>query len=275
MEDYIVLNLEDLRKAIENSIFTRRVWGRRVWDVSNGIRRATDCVEVDGITYEIHGVVTACFYIYYLEDNAVKKVAAFTTKNLNSRNVEITSLIAEKRESFYYTYGEPFTNPLYMSCGKTKSIDDWISWSLDESVGHDISTISANVKQYYTTWIRGKGYADKNEKARWEKLSDTSRLFIIGVDRRFIDVFPTGFSIRVSLTSDKSFKDQKMFAKENGKEILRYAINEIPHIPKINKKIGDIKFYKPVEITVLRTNELDVKFEVKNLDSKRGAIDVC
>ena len=177
----------------------------------------------------------------------------------------------KKREDFYDIYGKTITNPLYVSCDKDKSDDDWIMSSLDKAVGFSADVIYDNVKQYYINNIRGKGYSNKSEKDRWMKLSDEARRYIISMDRRFIDVFPTGFSVRVGLSSDKSFKDQKAFAREHGREILRYVMSEIPYIPKIMKKIGDVGFYKPVELTVLRTSELDVKFEVKNLEGLNGS----
>ena len=48
-------------------------------------------------------------------------------------------------------------------------------------------------------------------------------------------------------------------------------MQEIPYYQKIMKKIGDLKFYKPVEIIVLRSNELDIKFEVKGDIENAGA----
>lgn len=96
----------------------------------------------------------------------------------------------------------------------------------------------------------------------WVNLRNKFNWFVIGLDRD-IDVYGEGFSVRVLFRTDISFEDRKRFLKENRMEFLLWVIGEVSNSKRMVKKIGDISFYKPVEIINLRMPEVEVKFEVK------------
>lgn len=98
---------------------------------------------------------------------------------------------------------------------------------------------------------------------------DTRRRFggmVIGIDSN-IDVFPTGFSVRCLLNSGHDFSARRDFVRENGKELVKYVREEVGKARWAMKKIGDLRFYRVSEVTVLRVPEVELKFEVKRVVS--------
>jgi len=102
----------------------------------------------------------------------------------------------------------------------------------------------------------------KREMEKWESLRDRFGGYVISIERT-ADVYETGFSVRVLMKTEKSFSERRQFIRENQKDFLMWVMNEITDCPRIMKKIGDIGFYKPVEIVTLRIPETEIKFEVK------------
>ena len=120
-------------------------------------------------------------------------------------------------------------------------------------------------------------YCDQFKKARenrktreaeaarkWKQLREQFDGVVIGIDSQ-IDVFETGFSIRVLFGSDVGFIGRRKFLAENKMKFLRWVIHELSESKSAKRKIGDVRFYKPVEIVNLRANEVEVKFEVKEM----------
>lgn len=97
---------------------------------------------------------------------------------------------------------------------------------------------------------------------KWSALRDKFGGAVIGIDKD-VDVYADGFSVRVLFASEMEFADRSKFLRENRKEFIKWVMAEIEDSKKIAKKIGSIKFYKPVEIINLRAQEVEVKFEVK------------
>lgn len=100
------------------------------------------------------------------------------------------------------------------------------------------------------------------EKQRWDNLREKFGGIVISMDSK-IDIYSTGFSVRVLLNSETSFAERKKFLKENRTEFLKWLMYELMRNVKTSRRIGDISFYKPVEMTLLRVPEVEVKFEVK------------
>lgn len=100
------------------------------------------------------------------------------------------------------------------------------------------------------------------EKQRWTNLREKFNGIVISMDSK-IDVYSDGFSVRVLLNSETSFAERKSFLKENRAEFLKWLMYELSQNVKTSRRIGDIGFYKPVEMTLLRAPEVEVKFEVK------------
>ena len=107
---------------------------------------------------------------------------------------------------------------------------------------------------------RNAEYREKRQ--RWEKLREKFDGIVIGIDSN-IDVYDVGFSVRVLFGSDITFGGKKKFLEENGAEFVKWVIHELSESKAAIRKIGDIRFYKPVEIINLRAREVEVKFEIK------------
>lgn len=115
-------------------------------------------------------------------------------------------------------------------------------------------------------WYRKKREERKaieREKAeKWERLREKFDGVVIGIDSK-IDVYETGFSVRVLFGSDVGFIGKKKFLAENRVEFMRWVIHELSESKNAMRRIGDMRFYRPVEIVNLRAQEVEVKFEIK------------
>ena len=298
MDPYIIFdnttNRDDVIEEIRKSIYVKRVEGRRVYRKETEtvyesyydswerrtvtypkyvtVQHRTDDIFVEGEKYIIPGVVSNPIFIAYTNDSGIiNRHLIFTVRVADWWSV--TESINNKRDEFINHYMKQFLDPMYASWIQLsgRRYTKWIDSSLDKSIGFGVETLQKNLQEYYDTKIDGKGYMNSDERKRWLTLNSESRLHVVGLDRRFIDIFPTGFSVRLLLRTSNSFDDQKKFIQGNRKDILKYVMNEIQYSKKIMKKIGDLKFYKPVEIILLRTNEVDIKFEVKGESMDVGA----
>ena len=102
----------------------------------------------------------------------------------------------------------------------------------------------------------------REKQRRWKKLREKFDGVVIGIDSK-IDVYDVGFSVRVLFGSDITFAGKKKFLAENRVEFVKWVMHELTENKAARRKIGDIRFYKPVEIINLRAREVEVKFEVK------------
>ena len=116
-----------------------------------------------------------------------------------------------------------------------------------------------------------KVYKDRREERRaeaaqkwekWQKLREKFDGVVIGIDSR-IDVYGAGFSVRVLFGSDVTFEGKRKFLSENRIEFVAWVMHELAESKSAARRIGDMKFYRPVEIVNLRGHEVEVKFEVK------------
>jgi len=114
-------------------------------------------------------------------------------------------------------------------------------------------------------------YIEKREEAYTQRLKDLKRWevlrkkfggTVIGLDKN-VDVYESGFSIRVLFDTALSFTERREFVRNNQRDFLLWVMNEIPETRCVMRKIGDIRYYKPVEIVVLRAAEAEVKFETR------------
>ena len=80
-----------------------------------------------------------------------------------------------------------------------------------------------------------------------------------------MDVYRTGFSVRVLLDTGMSFPQRRAFIKENKAELISWVMRELSENAGAAKRIGSLRFYRPTEITVLRAPEAEIKFEVKKI----------
>lgn len=108
---------------------------------------------------------------------------------------------------------------------------------------------------------------EKREKllAQFEKMDDQFQEYVIGLAND-IDIYSSGFSVRVLLASYHSFDERRLFVKSHKKDLAKWTIWRIAENYRMMKKIGSLDFYKPVEIITLRSPEVEIKFQVKNTD---------
>lgn len=102
------------------------------------------------------------------------------------------------------------------------------------------------------------------DAAKWERLKDRFNGAVIGLDHE-MDVYRTGFSVRVLLDTGMSFPQRRAFIKENKAELISWVMRELSENAGAAKRIGSLRFYRPSEITVLRAPEAEIKFEVKKI----------
>lgn len=299
MDEVVVLSCKDLVEAVDNSIYARRAGCRRVYDKKrvqilrhswSGVYYdyiweyfATHELEIGDEKYEVKdAVVGDSIYIYRNKDGLLERIIVLQSssrkKDVSDTDVEIewrrkiTEALRNKRVEFYKKYLDK-QDLIFIEnySAYPHAYSMYANEICDSAIGSHVTDLHKIANDYYYKKISGKGFVDKEEKKRWLSLPPDFQDYIIGIDKKMIDVFPTGFTVRLLLKSGKDFKEQKKFVKEHGRDILKFVMQEIPYYPKIMKKIGDLKFYKPVEIIVLRSNELDIKFEVKGDIENAGA----
>ena len=65
-------------------------------------------------------------------------------------------------------------------------------------------------------------------------------------------------------SSARSFEERRNFVKRRGRDILKWTAQELMLNPRSAGQIGDIRFYKPVTIGVMRVPQIEIKYEVKD-----------
>lgn len=135
---------------------------------------------------------------------------------------------------------------------------------LTEYSGHPYSELMNEVKQRV---LRNKAQLKlrqaEDETAKWTDLKKKCSGVITGLDRKFLNVHPNGFSVRVLTTSIPSGK-LKQFVEKNQEELLLWCTEEIQGVKRFMNKIGDLDYYTATELVVLRTAEIEVFYEVKS-----------
>jgi len=141
--------------------------------------------------------------------------------------------------------------------------NEYVSGILFECDGKDEDGVREVIRKYKD---RREGYrtSEYRKRKEWEKLREKFDGIVIGIDSK-IDVYGSGFSVRVLFGSDVSFGGKKKFLAENRIEFVRWVIHELSESKSAMKKIGDMRFYRPVEIINLRAQEVEVKFEIKEV----------
>ena len=190
--------------------------------------------------------------IYYVEDGIICRRAlnpsrpVFTSDAMDAAEKEFLAELAEYGYHPQTVHMTAFLDPLI---GKTW--DDLVTTAKKRG--------SKNTRQR-------KIVAEKNAAKRWENLRTQFNNNILGIDKKYINVHPTGFSIRV-LMKTAPLEKRKKFVQENRDSILTWCIEELADTPAVLNRIGKPEYYTPIEITVLKSNELEVFFEVKTESS--------
>ena len=90
--------------------------------------------------------------------------------------------------------------------------------------------------------------------------------YIVGIDRKSVSIFNTGYMVFVSMSSSISFDEQLDFVKKYKKQIIEYVhftLNEMANSRRIKMISFGPEFYQVVDITLSRRNELRFVFELK------------
>ena len=88
---------------------------------------------------------------------------------------------------------------------------------------------------------------------------------ILGIDRKYINIHPNGFSVRVSMRSDP-IESRRLFVEEHRDEILAWCMEVLKNGQLgIMKKVSDLSYYAPSEIIVLQSGEIEIFFDVKKV----------
>ncbi len=101
------------------------------------------------------------------------------------------------------------------------------------------------------------------KKRSWEDCDEDFKSFVVGLDSTLF-LYDAGFSVRLVISSARSFEERRNFVKRRGRDILKWTAQELMLNPRSAGQIGDIRFYKPVTIGVMRVPQIEIKYEVKD-----------
>ena len=133
---------------------------------------------------------------------------------------------------------------------------------LNPFIGRPVGDVEESIKER-ARFLRGRREKRKTLIEFWNKLDEQFKGYVVSLDNE-IDVYRTGFSIRVLLSSRYTFAERRAFVKTYKKDLVLWAIEQLKESKKAMNKIGDLRFYKPVEIITLRSPEVEIKFEIKD-----------
>ena len=132
---------------------------------------------------------------------------------------------------------------------------------MSSGVGKSRKYLEQTVKNAAEKWRIGREQ-QKEKEEEWKNLRERFGGMVIGLDKEF-SVYESGFSVRVLMSARRGFEERKKFVQENQKEFWVYVIEEVGKSKRIMNKIGDIRFYEPEELILMRVPEIEVKFKIK------------
>ena len=98
---------------------------------------------------------------------------------------------------------------------------------------------------------------------RWADLYKKFNGKILGLDIKHFDVYDKGFSVEIVMSSGLSREERLEYVKTHKKDIIKWCMEEIGKEDKLTKKIGDVSYYKPSEIVIMKNPRVMVSFVVK------------
>ena len=141
--------------------------------------------------------------------------------------------------------------------------DDMMMNSLNRSIGKPIGELEKKMDEVKERRAEYKRI-EQNRKDRWNNTKEKFEGLVIGLDRKLY-TYDYGFTARVLFRSDSTFDQRKAFLKSERKNLVKWVMDELKDSKNVQKQIGNIKFYKPVELCLMRIPEVEIKFEVKNV----------
>ena len=111
---------------------------------------------------------------------------------------------------------------------------------------------------------KDKSPSEKIRAQQWEDLRARFDKYITGIDRNYINIHPTGFSVRIHMKT-APIEERKSYVEKNRKDILIWCTGKIAEVRGFMRKIGDLSYYTPTEIVVLQSGEMEVFYEVKKM----------
>ena len=178
--------------------------------------------------------------IYFFEDDVLKKNSYIRLPN--SILEEEKAIFLAELEATGYRAKNPFVANL-----------------LDAMIGQPWDEIKAEATR------RGMKNAKKrspriDEERKWKELNKRFDGNIILLDKRTFRISGTGFAVRILMKSG-SVEERKGFVNQNRNDILAWCMEELQERNSIMNRIGDLDKYKPAEIKLLQSSEIEVVFE--------------
>lgn len=146
--------------------------------------------------------------------------------------------------------------------------DETISKWLLQCDGKGVAEFEGLVREKIAKHAARKD-AEKQKEAEWKRLSERFGGSVLGIDRK-LDIYQSGFSVRVLLKSSLTRDDRRKLLKEHRTEIVKWVMEEVPCAKDFRDKIGSLKYYRPTEIILLKAPEFEVKFDVKRTEGCIG-----
>jgi hypothetical protein len=192
------------------------------------------------------------FNIYYIVKNGcIRQVSKLTGSAYKDPSIDEKGKIIEWFKTLGYEY---------------KGFDDRFVCRtiLNPFVNKPIEEAEENIKRLAERLHKRH---EKRERllTQFEKMDDQFQEYVVGLAND-IDIYSSGFSVRVLLASYHSFDERRLFVKSHKKDLAKWTIWRIAENSRMMKKIGSLDFYKPVEIITLRSPEVEIKFQIKNTD---------
>lgn len=167
---------------------------------------------------------------------------------------------SESHLSFKKKFGKRFFNDESFWVGISYDVFETFLLSCD-------GMSEAQIIERAKAWLKKREErreAERKKTEPWRSLSEGLREVVIGVDKS-VDVFNTGFNVRVICNSAATVEERKKSVRVSQSEFLRYVMFEVAKNRNAMSKLGDIRFYRPVEIVYLSSPQIEVKFEVKEV----------
>ena len=193
------------------------------------------------------------FNVYYIVKNGcIRQVSKLTGSAYKDSSIDEKSKIIEWFKTIGY---------------ENKRFDDKFICRtiLDPFVNKPIEEAEENIR-HLAERLQKKHEKRERLSAQFEKMDDQFREYVVGLAND-IDIYSSGFSVRVLLASYHSFDERRLFVKSHKMDLVRWAMYQIPEHSRMMKSIGSLDFYKPVEIVTLRSPEVEIKFQVKNVEA--------
>lgn len=153
------------------------------------------------------------------------------------------------------------TREAFLRQGYKAANDSTVLHWLNKMQGRSFSELEEAIKKHLERTERSSA-ARRNLSWHWNSAPEKIKKYTCGIHRD-IDVFPTGFRVCLLLNSGYTFDEQMGFCRRFRREIIQFVLDDLPLRRSAMRKINDLRFYSAQKMTLARTNELYIFFELK------------